>query len=319
MSRATYGIMKYILAQKGSSFAAGKQEMGLRRPAEFVVEDAVVGIEREKHVVNYKKFSSKVETVQCGYDMLKDFIEKYCVDQMVEAHIVTQPQKATPDSSPRANLKGNEVYNFTYGSDNNGYMGFKFKYVEEYANNKHEAFAEITNQVALPKAVADEIITLAKVATSTLTDTNKPQNVDPAILTAIEHPSGTALVDLTDIVSYKLELESVGEGESMYARPYIDDLSVKITLISKKAMNEDYLSITGVDENTSLTILRKISATENIAYEFEANTVSRKLGNKNSNSRSHEIVWSGKIPLFKATFSTSVAGGITTKKIIFGS
>lgn len=308
------GIKKIILSKYNSLFTLNVQPLGLRKNGKMVISDDVIKLEKELSVRNYTKFNAEAETVQCGYTMLRDFISVYAADGRVDAHILTMPQQSTPDGR---GLKGEEMLGFGYSPNGNGHMGFGFKYIEEYSNGKKETSAQVKLQVSLPKAEADTILAFNQAGTSSIPDTLKPLDVNPGILIGIEHPTGIGLIGMDDLVSYKLELESKGDGETVYNRPVTDYIAVTVEIITKNSSIAAMRTAHGISEFASLAIKERLTNTVITEKVFAAGSISRILETEIADKRQMKLVWKGNVPIHAIDFRTIVIGGITVNQIVF--
>lgn len=313
---STPGIKKIVLSKYDSLFTQNVQPLGLRKTGKLIISDDVVKLEKELSVRNYTKFTAEAETVQCGYDMLRDFITVYCADGRVDAHILTMPQQAAADGRA-SGLKGNEMLGFGWSPNGNGHMGFGFKYMEEYSNGKKETSAQVKLQVNLPKAEADHILAFNQVGTSSLIDTLKPQDVNPGIILTIEHPTGTTLLGMEELVSYKLELESKGDGETIYNRPVTDYISVTCEIVTKHSSIAAMRSIQNISELASLSIKERLNTNTLSEKLFGAGSIARVLENEIADKRQLKCVWKGNVPIHAIDFRTITQSGVVVKQMVF--
>jgi hypothetical protein len=279
-------------------------------------EDDPIDLEKGMKLLNFTKMSLEVETMMCDYDMLQDFIEVYLVDGMVDANIHTAAQQATLDSR---GLKGNEVINMSWSPNGNGYAGFSFKYRESYNNGEKQTSAIVRLSLTLEKDEMDQLLATALV-NNVSADVVDRTKVNPGYLISVHHPNlSTVLLEKTDILSYLLEMESVGDGEdSLYGRPMPDYLRTKIDFSTKTAGMQKYYDLKRTDEFSPIYIREKISATEHIVKQFNTASLSRGQSLDISDKRRLSISFAGDIPILKSGFSSAVAGGITTKTAQFG-
>jgi len=312
MSKSFVNIDKVILSKFGSNGTVSVQPLGLRNPAKYTIEDDPIQIELGQSVRNFTKLGLEAETVQCDYDMLKDFIEVYCVDEKVDAHIVTAAQQAATDSR---GLKGNEVINHGWSPNGNGYAGFSFKYSEEYSSGTKKTSALVKLALSLEKDEAELLLATTLTNGSLLTDTKDYAAINPGMLLGIEYPGAANIFEKGDIASYKLEMESKGDGENIYGRPASDYLDTMVEIISKKDATVAKLrAINALAENSSLYLYEKLTPT--IYTQKQFNRISRVAVNEISDKRFLKITFKTQIPILSAVFSTAVAGGITYKKMV---
>jgi hypothetical protein len=306
-------IDKIILAKAGSAFTQKVTPMGLRQPGKFMLTEESVDVENEVKLSNFVKAQCEVETVQCDYAMLKTVMEDFLTDGMVEAHIAGSPQQAAADGR---GLKGNEVFQFAWAPGGNGYLGIKFKYTEEFTSGKKNTSAMFTLPVSLEKAEMDTILAAALVNASALNEAYEYTKVNPNNIIAIEYPGAVNLFEKSKLESFKLELESQGDGETIYGRPNNDYVLVTVEIITKIDSGiENYRSIFATAQISNLYIYEKISATETILKQI--NAPGRQIELELADKRSLKVTFKKKYPLYNPTFSTSVAGGMTTKKLLF--
>ena len=312
MPKSFVNIEKVILSKAGSNGNTNVQPLGLRQPAKLTIEDDPIAIELGQSVRNYTKFNLEAETIQCGYDMLKDFVEVYCVDEKVDMHAVTGPQQAALDSR---GLKGNEVLTFGWFPNGNGHMGFGFKYTEEYSDGTKKTSALIKLPLNIEKDEADTILALASVNSSEPTDTKNYTNVNPGYLVAIEYPAAANLFTKDNLHSYKIDIESKGDGANTYGRPYSDYLDVVIEIITKKdASIAKVRELNALAQNSALYFYEKLSPTVQTQKQF--NRISRTVFSELSDKRYLKATFKTQVPILSSAFSTAVTGGITYKKMI---
>jgi len=306
-------VDKIILAKAGSNFQSRISPLGLRYQGKISFSEDSIGLENEVSYPNYRRVQVEGETAQCDYAMLKKVFEDYLPDQMVEAHVVSAPQQAAPDAR---GLKGQEVFNFAYAPAGNGYLGIKFKYTEEFAAGKSKTSALFTLPLSLERSEMDSIQAAAKVSATALTDTYNHTSVSPNHLVAIEYPAIVNLFEKPGLESYKLEIESAGDGESIYARPNNDYVIVTLELLTKADSSiEKYRSILNTSMNSHLYIVHKISDTE--YFRKQINLPGRQASLEISNKRQLKVVFKKKYPMLAVTCSSSVTNSITTNQILF--
>jgi len=312
MAKSFVNIDKVILGKYGSNCLVSAQPLGLRNPAKMTIEDDPIQIELGQSVRNFTKFGLEVETIQCDYDMLKDFIEVYCVDEKVDAHVMTGPQQAATDSR---GLKGNEVINFGWSPNGNGYAGFAFKYTEEYSSGTKKTSALVKLALSLEKDEAELLLATALTNGTALTDTKDYAAVNPGNLVSIEYPSAMNIFEKGDLFSYKLDMESKGDGDNIYGRPSSDYNDVVFEMITKKDASLTKLrAINAIAENAPLYIYEKLSPTLYLQKQF--NRISRVAVAELSDKRFMKLTFKTQVPILNNVFSTSVAGGITYKKMV---
>jgi len=303
-----------MLSKKDST--SNTNFLALRKPAKMMFEDDPIDLEKGMKLNNFTKMTLEVETTMCDYLMLKDFIQVYLVDGMVNASIHTAAQQAGLDSR---GLKGNEVFNFGWTPNGNGYAGFSFKYRESYSNGEKQTSAIIKLSVTLEKDEMDIILatSLVNVPSYDVPDKSK---VNPGHLMSVYHPNlSTLLLEKNEILSYLLEMESVGDGDdTIYARPLPDYLRTKIDFVTKTAGVQKYSDLKRTDEFSPLYIREKISANVQTLKQFNYASLSRTQSLDISDKRRMNISFVGDIPILKNSFSDSTGGGITTKVLALG-
>lgn len=317
MGQRSFANIDGIILSKKDSGVLNVNHLGLRLPAKMMFEDDPIDIEKGRKLLNYTKVTITAETLECDYNMLQDFIQVYLVDGMVNAQIHTAAQQPALDSR---GLKGNEVFNFGWTPNGNGYLGFTFKYRESYnAAGEKKTSAIVTLTLTLEKNEMDLIISAALTNLYTVPVFTKSK-VNPGHIIDIQHPNGlTSLLDKSDLSSYTLEIESVGDGEpSLYGREQSDYLRTKIDFITKVAGILKYKGLANTDELSPLYIYEKISDTVRTLKQFNYGALSRSLPLEISDKRRLTISFMGDIPILNTQFSNSVTGGVTTKIIQFG-
>ena len=274
MGQRSFAYIDGIMLTKKDDWNTNINHLGLRKSSTLKFEDDPIDIERGRKLLNFTKVTLEAETVECDYNMLRDFIEIYMVDGAVNAAIHTAPQQAAVDSR---GLKGQEVLNFGWSPNGNGFMGFSFKYKESYnANGEKKTSAVVTLVLTLEKNEMDAI--LATALTNTLnTPIYTRSKVNPGHIISIAHPSsGVLLLDKGDINTYSLEMESKGDGEpTLYGREQHDLLSTKIEITTKVSGIPGYKALNLIDELSPLYIYEKISDTVKTLKKFNYGALSR--------------------------------------------
>lgn len=317
MGQRSFAYIDGIMLAKKDDWNTNINHLGLRMPATLKFEDDPISIEKGRQLLNFTKVSLEAETVECDYNMLRDFIEIYMVDGAVNAAIHTAPQQAATDSR---GLKGQEVLNFGWSPNGNGFMGFSFKYKESYnANGDKKTSAVVSLSLTLEKNEMDAILALA-LSNTINTPVYNRSKVNPGHLIDIQHPNGsTSLLAKGDINTYSLEMESKGDGEpTLYGREQHDVLSTKIEITTKVSGIPRYKEINLIDELSPLYIYEKISDTVKTLKKFNYGALSRSQNLSIGEKRRNTITFMGDIPMLKTAFSDVVSGGITTKTIQFG-
>jgi hypothetical protein len=288
----------------------------LRNEATLIIEDDPLIVDRNVPIRNFVKFSFEGETVEIDYLKLKDFLEVYCVDGLVDAVFITADQQAALDGRL---LKGNEILRFGASPNSNGYLGFGFRYTEEYSNGTKKTSCVMKGDLNLEKDEADTILALALTnSSSEVIDPPNKARINPGIITAIESPTASTLVPKKDIHSYKLTLETKGDEAGLYGRTMPDYISVTLEIVVKDAGVMAMRTLMNANELPTVTIKEQISTTEFTHKTFAAKSIGRVVKNEVGNKRMMTINFQGDIPVLGVTFASDTVDTITTNTITFG-
>lgn len=316
MARSFVRIKAAAFSKMNTGGVTSLQNLGLRNDATLIIEDDPLIVDRNVPIRNFVKFGFEGETVEVDYDKLKDFLEVYCVDGLVDAVFITADQQAALDGRL---LKGNEILRFGSSPNSNGYLGFGIRYTEEYSNGTKKTSCVIKADVNLEKSEADTILALALTnSSSEVIDPPDKTRINPGIITAIESPTGTPLVAKKDIHSYKLTIETKGDEPGLYGRTYPDYVSVTLEIVVKEAGVMAMRTLMNTNELPTITIKEQISSTEYTHKVFEAKSLGRVVKNEVGNKRMMTINFQGDIPVLGVTFASELVETITTNTITFG-
>lgn len=321
MGKSFVDLDKVVLSKMGTDGVTNPQNMGLRYPAKLTIEDVPITVERNRAVRNFVRFMMECETINCDWAMLQDFITVFCVDEMTDGHFVTAPQQAADDARA-AGLKGAEVFNFTDSAAadaSNNFLGFNFRYVEEFSESTRKISCFVKSMVELEKQDADAILDAVLTNTSTPTDgesLSKKQNLN---LKEILFQNDGYEFKLRDLVSYKLELESVGDGSTLHGRPNIDYIRVNLEIVSKSSgvdkfqdLGDEADSFFGSD---NLQITTQQDASTDIIKSFAGHYISMINTLEIGKQRFIKLNITGDVPVLKVAFTSNA----TSKTITFGS
>ena len=316
MGQRSFANIDGVALKKKDTVNTNLQYLALRKSAVMIFEDDPISLMLGKTLKNFTRVTLEVEAVDIGYNQLKDFIQVYIFDGMISATVHTAPQQPTLDGR---GFKGNEVINFGWSPNGNGYAGFSFKYMETYSNGEKKSSANVKLMLNLEKDEMDQMVAGALInnPSSDIIDKTK---VNKGHILSIAHPSlAVQLVDKPDILTYSLELESVGDGDdTLYGRQLTDSLRTKIDITTKTAGIEKYRELNNTDEFAPLYIREKISAVEQTLKQFNYGALSRSEKLELSDKRRLSVSFVGDVPILKTGFTDSVAGGITTKVFQLG-
>ncbi len=312
MARSFASIEKVVLSKKDSNGTQNAHRLGLRYPAKLTISDNPITIDRNRPISNFVDFDFEAETLECDFYMLKDFIEVYCVDGMIDAYMMTAAQQPTADSR---GMKGNEIYQFGWNPNGNGYLGFGFKYVESFSNGNKKTSATVKGKLSLENTEASTILLSALTNDLYLNDFGSQHKINPGNIVSISY-ADSELISKHEIHSYNLSIETKGDEPTVYGRECSDYLSVTCEIVTKNSGVNKFQEILSRATNSNLVIKEKLSPNLYFEKEFEAigKAVSVEIGDK----RFMKLTFKGDFPLINTSFTSNTSEGVMVRIMKLG-